>query len=339
MADVPFELRRCLDDWVPRAEVIPLAGDASTRAYYRVAAPDGARYMAAFYPDAERPSLAAFLRAYQSLAPVAPLPELLRHAEATTLQQDVGDVTLFEILETDRERGIRLYRQAVDVLVAFQSAPPAARAINPPFSAQKFLSELAMTREFWVEAMCQARDAAALEQLDVLFRRLSERLTEHPYVLCHRDFHGQNLHALNDQLYVIDYQDLRMGPDTYDLASLLRDRGVARALGSAVERDLIEYYRERTGADADLERRYRETLLQRSLKIVGTFARQSIERSRHHYLGYIPPTLEAIRFCLAGLPEFAPLLQVFPMRAADGGPATLAGRGLAPGAGEEGVQT
>lgn len=339
MADVPSELRRCLDDWVPRAEVIPLAGDASTRAYFRVAAPGGERYMAAFYPDAERPSLAAFLRAYESLAPVAPLPELLHHGEAATLQQDVGDITLFEILETDRKRGIRLYRQAVDVLVAFQSAPPAAREINPPFSAEKFQTELAMTREFWVEAMCEARDPSKLAGLEALFRRLSERLTEHPYVLCHRDFHGQNLHALNDQIFIIDYQDLRMGPDTYDLASLLRDRGVARSLGPDGERDLVAYYRERTGADADLERRYRETLLQRSLKIVGTFARQSIERSRHHYLGYIPPTLEAIRFCLAGLPEFAPLLEVFPMRAADGGPATLAGRGFPAGGCEEGVQS
>jgi hypothetical protein len=26
-----------------------------------------------------------------------------------------------------------------------------------------------------------------------------------------------------DQLYIIDFQDARMGPDTYDLASLLRD--------------------------------------------------------------------------------------------------------------------
>ena len=35
-----------------------------------------------------------------------------------------------------------------------------------------------------------------------------------------------------------------MGPDTYDLASLLRDRGVARILGEETELELVDYYAE-----------------------------------------------------------------------------------------------
>ena len=37
------------------------------------------------------------------------------------------------------------------------------------------------------------------------------------------------------QLYIIDFQDARMGPDTYDLASLLRDSYV-----DITERDVDE---------------------------------------------------------------------------------------------------
>lgn len=107
-----------------------------------------------------------------------------------------------------------------------------------------------------------------------------------------------------------------MGPDTYDLASLLRDRGVARLLADA-EDPLIEYHRDRTGSDAGQRRRYFETLLQRSIKIVGTFARQSITRDRHHYLAYIPPTLESIRLCIDRLPEYRELLEPFPLEPAD----------------------
>jgi len=33
-----------------------------------------------------------------------------------------------------------------------------------------------------------------------------------------------------------------MGPDTYDLASLLRDRGVARILGDQTELEFVDYY-------------------------------------------------------------------------------------------------
>src|SRR5438876_543231 len=44
-----------------------------------------------------------------------------------------------------------------------------------------------------------------------------------PAVLCHRDYHSRNLMLHEAQLYIIDFQDARMGPDTYDLVSLLRD--------------------------------------------------------------------------------------------------------------------
>ena len=44
-----------------------------------------------------------------------------------------------------------------------------------------------------------------------------------PQVLCHRDYHVRNLMLFQDKLYVIDFQDARWGPTTYDLASLLKD--------------------------------------------------------------------------------------------------------------------
>ena len=42
-------------------------------------------------------------------------------------------------------------------------------------------------------------------------------------MLCHRDYHSRNLMPHPGVLYIIDFQDARMGPDTYDLVSLLRD--------------------------------------------------------------------------------------------------------------------
>jgi aminoglycoside/choline kinase family phosphotransferase len=153
-------------------------------------------------------------------------------------------------------------------------------------------------------------DGSALEPF---MRKICDNVAQHPYVLCHRDFHGQNLHVVNDTIYLIDYQDLRMGPDTYDLASLLRDRGVARILGDETELDLLEHYSSVSGATGDVRRRYYETLLQRSIKILGTFSAQPILRARMHYLEFIPATLESIRRCIEELPEYAPLRDMFPL--------------------------
>jgi hypothetical protein len=317
-AELEGYLRATLGDEI---EVDPLLGDASVRAYYRVVAPGGTRYMVAYYPEPVREGVGRFLGAWEAIRHHASVPRIHSHCEFAVVQEDVGDVTLFELLEREPERAYTLYRASIDLLVRFQRSPAEAGAINPPFTKEDFLRELAMTGEFWVRRMCGVDDPERLGRLRGCFEALSAALANHPYVLCHRDFHGQNLHVFNEHVYMIDFQDLRMGPDTYDLASLLRDRGVARSLGFHAERELIDSYRDRAGSDCALPRRYFETLLQRSIKIVGTFARQSIERDRHHYLAYIPPTLESIRLCVGELPDYRDLLEAFPLEAADAHPA------------------
>lgn len=285
----------------------PLAGDASVRAYYRIAMPGGMTYMLAYYPEEVRPQLKRFLDAYGAVAGHGRVPEVLHSCDLAVLQRDVGDRTLFDVLHENREEGLRLYRDAIDLLVEFQHSPPTD--VNAPFTAEFFYQELEMAREFYVEKLMDG-DVAGLEPY---MKMMCEDVAKHPYVLCHRDYHGQNLHIVNDSMFVIDYQDLRMGPDTYDIASLLRDRGVAVILGDETELELLEHYRASIGADEHIRRRYFETLLQRSIKILGTFSKQPIVRGRMHYLEFIPATLASIRRCLDELPHYARIRDLFPL--------------------------
>ncbi len=300
-------LRECCgDQW----SVEPLPGDASVRRYFRIRMPDGSSQMLAYYPREVRAQLHQFLDAYNAVLEHGRVPKLLQHSEAAVLQFDAGDETLFDLLHRDRDRGVRLYREAIDALVTFQRA--GAVNVNAPFSSDFFFNELEMTRQFYVEKLMGEGELES-QSLIPVFRRLTDKLQRHPYVLCHRDYHGQNIHVLNNQLFIIDYQDLRMGPDAYDLASLLRDRGVARILGDDTELELMDYYAGKISG-GPLRSRYFETLLQRSIKIIGTFSRQPIERGRLHYLEFIPPTLESVERCLRELPEFEELTRLFPLR-------------------------
>lgn len=308
MSELPGEAAEWLRQWLGEGWTArALAGDASVRAYYRVTAPDGKSYILAYYPEEVRGQLRRFLAAYEAVSPHTRLPEVLQHCDVAVLQHDVGDRTLFDVLHEDREEGLRLYRQAVQLLANFQRATADLAA---PFSAEFFFSELQMAREFFVEKLMSASG----EGLEPLLKTLCEKVAAHPYVLCHRDYHGQNLHLINGDVFLIDYQDLRMGPDTYDMASLLRDRGVARIIGDETELELLGEYGRLIHADGDLRHRYFETLLQRSIKILGTFSKQPIVRGRMHYLEFIPPTLEAIERCLDELPEYGPLRDIFPLR-------------------------
>jgi len=305
--NLPSEAASSVTEWLgPDWTARSLAGDASVRAYYRVTTAGGETFIVTYYPEDVRRELRHFLDAYESVASCCAAPEVLRHSESAVLQRDVGERTLFDALHQNREEGLRLYRAAIDLLAAFQKAPD--RGLNPPFSAAFFMNELEMARELYVEKL-MGFDG---EPLRPVMKMICENVAQHPYALCHRDFHGQNIHILNDALFLIDYQDLRQGPDTYDMASLLRDRGVARLLGDAAEMDLLAHYAARTGAAGDVRRRYFETLLQRSIKILGTFSKMPIVRGLFHYLDFIPPTLESVRRCIDELPEYGALRDIFP---------------------------
>lgn len=290
-----------------------LHGDASVRGYYRVRTPDGRTLMLSYYPESIREGVVRFVDAQRAIESTARVPAIVRHSHFAVLQHDLGDQTLFDLLRTDPERAAQLYDAAVDLLVDFQKSPPAAAQINPPFDAKKFFEELDMTREFYVEQMKGVSDLGAISELRAIFKTVAEKLESHPYLLCHRDYHGQNLHILKDVLYMIDFQDMRKGPDTYDLASLIRDRGAWVTIGRERELKMLERYAGLIGADpAALRRRYFETLLQRSIKAIGTFARQAITRGRTHYVEFIPSTVESVRQSVAELPEYRPLLDLFP---------------------------
>lgn len=307
--EVPPQTRELLDRVMgPGWSVEQLRGDASSRIYWRVRRRDGTTAIASFYPEPIREGLDRALRAWQSLGVCTPLPRLLGWDGSGLVQEDVGDCTLISVLRQDRDRGLELYGVAVDLLAEMQNAPPDGRRINPPFDRERFMIELDMTGEWYVERLAGATYGEELRQT---FVRLADLLTSHPYLLTHRDYHGENVHVIDDRLVVIDFQDLREGPDTYDLASLLRDRGVARLLGRDAELELVNRWAERIGHDSVLQR-YHETLLQRTLKTIGTFARQAVERGRDHYLEYIPPALETVEICLSELDGWDRLEAEFP---------------------------
>jgi aminoglycoside/choline kinase family phosphotransferase len=129
---------------------------------------------------------------------------------------------------------------------------------------------------------------------------MAEELAAEPRVLCHRDYHSRNLMMHDGRLYNIDIQDARMGPDTYDLVSLLRDSYV-----DFTERDvddLIAYFLALRGGGgagaaetAAFRRRFDLMAMQRNLKALGTFGFQTTARGNPVYIQYIPRTLAYVR--------------------------------------------
>ena len=113
----------------------------------------------------------------------------------------------------------------------------------PPYRIAFDVEKLTWELEFFVKHYLMAYKGfdPSDEERDILRREwaeIVEELAGEPRVLCHRDYHSRNLMLHDGQLYMIDFQDARMGPDTYDLVSLLRDSYVdlTRAAGRGAHR-------------------------------------------------------------------------------------------------------
>ena len=297
--------------------VVPLTGDASDRRYFRVISPEGQTTVLAAYPTAFDETL-PFLNVTRLLAQMpVPVPGILDEAPdlGLLLLEDLGDVTLQAHLglATSEDRG-RLYREAVRLIATVQRRGDAlASSAYLPYGVAFDEAKLGWEMDFFLKHYLfgyrgVSLDEATIDAIRIELRLLVERLAAEPRVLCHRDYHSRNLMLHRQQLYLIDYQDARLGPDTYDLASLLRDSYVD--LSDSMVNWLLAYFLALTGrpqAEAEFRERFDVMSLQRNLKALGTFGYQTTVKENPVYIQYMPRTLRYVRTNLARYSTFGRL--------------------------------
>ncbi len=313
----------------PDFQVIPLLGDASDRGYYRLlfASPVDditslvLMRLARPYTEGELP----FVNVQRYLAMQGiPVPRIFYDdaAHGFVLLEDLGDVTLEAALqEATCEQVSIWYREAVEILLALQHPEASVPrhgcvAFRLAFDVEKFLWEL----DFFVTHMLRGLCGQQLKSTDeaVLrgqFWKISARLAREPRVLTHRDYHSRNLMLQAGRLRVIDFQDARLGPCHYDLASLLNDSYVMLD-GEVREQLLADYLDRKARAQGHAIDRvaflqvFDYMCLQRNLKALGTFAYQTVVKRNRRYDTAIPRTLMYIQRNLAQHPELQPLREL-----------------------------
>ncbi len=287
-----------------RLEIAPLAGDASTRSYWRVRWDEGSEIVAR-YPEPFSPESSPFLQVHAVLSDLdIPVPAVLAVDGDLGLivTQDLGDETLQKVLpaQTEQTRA-GLYDSLLARLGEFhrRAAEWEGQAVcfDVAFDVEKLSWELHYFEKHFLEGQrgC-ALSAEDRSLLASMFLKFATEIASWPRVLCHRDFHSRNLMLHRNELHWLDFQDARLGPATYDLASLLRDSYVD------IAEDFVSARAEEFGgrwlpdlAPAEFARRFELTCLQRNIKALGTFGYMASAKGRGFYLDYVPRTLEYVR--------------------------------------------
>jgi N-acetylmuramate 1-kinase len=256
------------------AEILPLAGDASFRRYFRVRHGDRTAVLMDAPPPHEDPG--PFVAVAEWLADKGlSAPEILARdmERGLLLLGDFGDWRLREFLDEDPSRERELYELATDVLVHLHQHSPMDGL--PEHGLDQWLEELKLFTQWYCPAVGLSVDEGAYlaAWTKVLEPVSNDRLGP---VTVLRDYHAENVMLVQGREGVarfglLDFQDALAGHPAYDLASVLED--ARRDVSPDVERAMIDRYVAATGSSEALERAYWALAAQRNTRILGVFTR------------------------------------------------------------------
>ena len=290
-------------------EVIPLTPDASTRKYYRIGWKKRTA-IAAVYAEPFDPEFHPYLDVTRLFLDCdIPVPEIYEvdGSAGIIVQEDLGDRQLYQLYQEDSEEQCDQYKEEAIALIAkIQKAT--ARAYETQSIASRLAfdeAKLSWELDFFFEHYFGSLRGETLRHAEVAelkaeLNDIAAELAAVPRVLCHRDYHASNLMIdPKKRIRVVDHQDARMGPASYDLVSFLLDRQPCPPSLAELRGHRLFFLEERRllGLDPidpdDFALEFRLMTIQRCLKATGTFSCQTAVYGRGAvYQHFIEPTLQ-----------------------------------------------
>ncbi|HDX8401849.1 TPA: phosphotransferase [Aeromonas dhakensis] len=272
-----------------------ISGDASFRRYHR----GGGLIWVDANPKTEKNH--EFVRNASALHAgglLAPEVRAVDYEQGLLAVTDLGDTQLIGCLNADNV--LAWYGKAIALL-------PRLGAVEldlEPFDSAFMARENSIFPEWLLGHHLQLTLSDEEQQLlDETFACLTENNLTQPQGVMHRDFHSRNLMVCggetpaDSELAVIDFQDMVIGPLSYDLVSLLKDCYV-RWPDAVIEQgmrlgfDTLQQANLLGGLDYAAFRRAADlTGMQRHLKAAGIFTRLYHRDGKSGYLKDIPRTL------------------------------------------------
>jgi N-acetylmuramate 1-kinase len=312
-------------------EVTPLTPDASTRQYYRIGWKKRTA-VAAVYQEPFDPEFHPYLDVTRLfLACDLPVPEIyaVDGSAGIIVQEDLGDAQLFQVYESEPDERCEEYKeQAIALIAKLQKGTGKAYEMNSIASRLAFdEAKLSWELDFFFEHYFTSLRGETLRHGEVAEAKaelndIAAELAAAPRVLCHRDYHSANLMIDHrKRMRIVDHQDARMGPASYDLVSFLLDRRSCPPSLAELRDHRLFFLEERrklglAAIDPDeFAKEFRLMTVQRGLKATGTFSYQTAVAGRGAaYQHFIEPTLQIVLQAIDWLERFPTLRRMLKER-------------------------
>jgi len=241
-----------------------------------------------------------------------PVPEIYGEDlnQGAYLEEDLGDVTLFDFLSSNRDREniapavVEAYGKVIAILPRFQIE--AGRDLDyskcyprASFDRQSINWDLNYFKYYFLRLAGISFSEQALEDD---FESLTNFLlsADRDYFM-YRDFQSRNIMLRGGSPFFLDYQGGRKGALQYDVASLLYD---AKAdLPPELRQQLLDLYIERVQEFVPLEREkflhyFYAYVYVRILQALGAYGFRGFYERKAHFLQSVPYALKNLRWLL-----------------------------------------
>ncbi|RJS93998.1 aminoglycoside phosphotransferase family protein [Salinisphaera sp. Q1T1-3] len=291
-----------------------VSADASRRRYFRARPIDAETptWIAVDAPPAHE-NMPAFVAAAELLAAAGlNVPHI--HARDETagflLLSDFGDRRYIDVLDTHNADA--LFGAAIGALLDWQAA--SRPGLLPDYDRATFQREMALFHEWFLPSVLGITpDAEAQAALQGAYDFILERVLAQSPVFVHRDFMPRNLMIADPLPGVLDFQDARYGPATYDVASLFRDAFISWP-ADRVQEWIRHYWDGAIGRGLPVASDWTHFLTdlaltgaQRHLKVLGLFVRIAERDGKPDYARDLPRFVDYLMPVTAAHDQLAPV--------------------------------
>lgn len=295
-------------------QVVRLKGAGSNRRYYRLFSPEGVipSSLIGVGGDnlADCKSFVALTRDFAS----ANVPEVLEVSADGMhyLQQDLGDISLFDIIgkEGDDFHQVReLVRESLIGLITIQltSKDKLQNSVAyPPFSLRQILWDLNYFKYCYLKPTAIDFDEDKLQDDFEKFAETIFEKSEGMNGFMYRDFQSRNVMIFDNKPYFIDYQGGRLGPAMYDAVSFLWQ---ARAGFSAkFRKEMLDFYISKYAAESGgsisedaLRDSVKYFVFFRTLQVLGCYGFRGLIEKKAQFVESIPGALKNLKESISEL--------------------------------------
>ena len=294
----------------------PLPGAGSNRKYFRL---KGKESLIGVYGTSTEENRAFIYMARHFSQKGLPVPRILTESpdQSVYLQDDLGDISLFQLIKQGRESGnfsdeeTNILKRTIRLLpqIQFEGSKDMDFSYCYPlatFNRRSVLWDLNYFKYCFLKATGLEFQENLLEDD---FERMADTLLQiEPQVFMYRDFQSRNIMIREGKPYFIDFQGGRKGPFYYDVASFLWQ---AKAnYPDSLRQELLDEYLDALRPYHTIDKEQflttlRHFVLFRTLQVLGAYGFRGYFEKKAHFIQSVPYAIENLRQLLeTDFPEY-----------------------------------